>query len=1011
MAAAATTSSSSSSSSPAASAQRRLKPQYQHQSPATAASSGISSSRPAASAQQRLKPQYQHQSPAAATGSSSSSRGSSRSGSSSSGSGSSSDSTAAAVSAKRRVTPEPIPPPTGDDLRKRATLLATPLNALTAEHYCLHAQHQEHERDLQRLAYPLLADLTWARVNLTTVKNQLGALQHANAAELFTAVAGACGEAGRVQRVADALREFEAKEQDAVNQDRAKPATAPCPAGCSRCEGVSCVMCGVACRARGVPLLYCTHAESPHCRVAFCLGDTYWVSPRGTRVFCVHCYDLCTAECLPDELYDTWMAQVPAAPRYSERLHERRTVPAENGLFKSHLTKHLFNEPAAGDWWIKCDGCEAWAHNTCAVVNDAPEVDLERATFSGGGGGGGRRDRGARKDVGGRGSSEDRGAGGGLQAGEGGGGADTMSDGPEEAGGAAAALAHGLQQQEGGSAAGRVSAPRPQQRTQASRPVSAAAACAAVVAAARAHEGAAAAADVYSAERLPRSDVGDFMELRVKNTQPADAPPLAVRLVSNTKLAMLVPPPVWATFRAAPGQPLPHVIPYSSKALCMFQQINGLWVLCFVMYVQEYSGDAPACNRGRAYISYIDSAAHWQPSSARTAAYKEFVVAYADWVRRRGFGWIHLWSAPPQEGASYVLWCHPEHQATPEPDMLRRWYHAVASRCQALGIVRNFTAERSNLYHASFQVIDNALNAAAADAAAAAANADSSDDDYDDSDDDDHDSDMEAAPISIAPPVLPPFFKGDYWPQQLNGQLTAEHCTAREPADASMLDNMCELVHANRADLLVWQLTPPNAPLLDASWAAAAAAPCSGRRFVPSQLLDTDGPRANEAVDDRQRFIVAQSWHQLQFDTLGGAINSTARIIYALHCPLKRALNRLCRRCKSPITKRHHYCDACSAYGCHSLCDTCSSKLDGKCEAGHRTAPLATSFRLTEAAIRAQIKCNKAACAQIAAAGAAKPPIRASKRPAKCPVVGANSAPSAKRPAHNSSRANGAVGP
>ncbi|KAG5179301.1 hypothetical protein JKP88DRAFT_327084, partial [Tribonema minus] len=207
----------------------------------------------------------------------------------------------------------------------------------------------------------------------------------------------------------------------------------------------------------------------------------------------------------------------------------------------------------------------------------------------------------------------------------------------------------------------------------------------------------------YSAEKLPWSDVGDYIESCVQSVLPAGAPPIAVRLVSNCQKATSIPPPMQATFCTAPGVDLPPSILYTSKALCLFQLINGAWVMSLMLYSYEYGDDSPACNRGRVYLSYLDSVTYIQPYTCRSVVYKTVLAAYFDWVRRRGFSTVHLWSAPASnvKEFAYICWCHPQHHATLDQTALRQWYGDIVEQCQRRGIISAVT----HLYASSFRAL------------------------------------------------------------------------------------------------------------------------------------------------------------------------------------------------------------------------------------------------------------------------------------------------------------------
>ncbi len=98
----------------------------------------------------------------------------------------------------------------------------------------------------------------------------------------------------------------------------------------------------------------------------------------------------------------------------------------------------------------------------------------------------------------------------------------------------------------------------------------------------------------------------------------------------------------------------------------LFQNLDGQDVISFGMYVYEYGSDAPQPNRGRVYISYLDSLNYYfQPTQCRTTVDQEIIISYLAYAKQRGFHSAHIWSCPPQKGDDYIFNCHPKHLIMP----------------------------------------------------------------------------------------------------------------------------------------------------------------------------------------------------------------------------------------------------------------------------------------------------------------------------------------------------------
>jgi E1A/CREB-binding protein len=127
---------------------------------------------------------------------------------------------------------------------------------------------------------------------------------------------------------------------------------------------------------------------------------------------------------------------------------------------------------------------------------------------------------------------------------------------------------------------------------------------------------------------------------------------------------------------------------YRSRAIFLFQRLDGVDVLLFVMYVQEYDSSAPAPNRGKLYIAYLDSVHYFRPRHHRTLVYHELLLAYLEYSRRKGYTSCYLWACPPPtKRDDYVIHCHPPTQRVPNPERLRKWYHDMIRRGVADGVV------------------------------------------------------------------------------------------------------------------------------------------------------------------------------------------------------------------------------------------------------------------------------------------------------------------------------------
>ncbi|KAL3923774.1 MAG: hypothetical protein SGILL_001456, partial [Bacillariaceae sp.] len=147
----------------------------------------------------------------------------------------------------------------------------------------------------------------------------------------------------------------------------------------------------------------------------------------------------------------------------------------------------------------------------------------------------------------------------------------------------------------------------------------------------------------------------------------------------------------------------PDEFSYRCKCFVVFQNLDGVDVLLFGLYVYEHDENNPAPNKRTVYVSYLDSVHYMRPRSMRTFIYHEILISYLDYVRRRGFSTAHIWACPPLKGDDYILYAKPEDQKTPKDDRLRAWYIDMLVECQKRGVVGKVT----NMYDLYFSNPNN----------------------------------------------------------------------------------------------------------------------------------------------------------------------------------------------------------------------------------------------------------------------------------------------------------------
>eukprot|EP00038_Savillea_parva_P020402 m.31245 g.31245 ORF g.31245 m.31245 type:complete len:913 (-) comp4786_c0_seq1:252-2990(-) len=185
---------------------------------------------------------------------------------------------------------------------------------------------------------------------------------------------------------------------------------------------------------------------------------------------------------------------------------------------------------------------------------------------------------------------------------------------------------------------------------------------------------------VPSPRSLPESHLSRALEQEASCKVPLVGHRVCIRVVDQDREKVEVKPMMRSRYPECVSE-----FNYTKKVVLCFMDIEGTPVCFFGMILHEYGEDCAEPNKGRCYLSLLDSVKlpkTMLPSAYRTAIYHAVVRGYLREAGRRGFKACHIYTCPPRKGQNYIFPFKPDDQKEISIIRLRKWYADILTHSQ-----------------------------------------------------------------------------------------------------------------------------------------------------------------------------------------------------------------------------------------------------------------------------------------------------------------------------------------